>query len=264
MTSATAGTAAERQGRLWGARPAEWAEHEEMEPGRFAAALDGVAIPPGAPVLEVGCGSGVLLELLAARGHRVTGLDAAVPLAELARARVPGADVRVGDLEALPFADDSFAAVIGLNVFFFAADMVRALREAGRVAYPGAPILIGVWGRPERCEILPLLGAVRALDGPPAGPPPASLATPGVLEGIAAAAGLGPERAFAVDQTLVYPDTATAVRRLAAAGGMVEIAERHGEGAVADALRAAVAPFRGADGSVRLTNEWHHLVARAP
>src|ERR671917_139131 len=183
MTSATAGTAAERQGRLWGARPAEWAEHEEMEPGRFAAALDGVAIPPGAPVLEVGCGSGVLL-------------------------------------------------------------------EAGGGAYPGAPVLIGVWGRPERCEILPLLAAVRALDGPPAGPPPASLATPGVLEGIAAAAGLGPERAFAVDQTLVYPDTATAVRRLAAAGGMVEIAERHGEGAVADALRAAVAPFRGADGSV--------------
>jgi len=47
------------------------------------------------------------------------------------------------------YADDSFDAVCGFNAFYFADDMVAALREAGRVAKPGAPVVIQVWGRPE-------------------------------------------------------------------------------------------------------------------
>jgi ubiquinone/menaquinone biosynthesis C-methylase UbiE len=45
-------------------------------------------------------------------------------------------------MEALPWPDDSFELVTGLNSFFFANDMVTALREAARVAKPGAPVVI--------------------------------------------------------------------------------------------------------------------------
>ena len=45
------------------------------------------------------------------RGAQVTALDAAPTLLAVARERVPGADVREGDLEAVPFADASFDAV---------------------------------------------------------------------------------------------------------------------------------------------------------
>ena len=99
----------------------------------------------------------------AARG--VHGIDAAQALVELARLRAPSADVRVGDAEALPYADASFDLVAGFNVFFFASDLVAALREAGRVARAGAPVVAGVWGRPEACDMLRVIGAVRALGG---------------------------------------------------------------------------------------------------
>ena len=49
---------------------------------------------------------------------------------------MPEADLRLGDLQTLPFADDAFDLVTGFTSFFFAEDMVAALREAGRVARP--------------------------------------------------------------------------------------------------------------------------------
>jgi SAM-dependent methyltransferase len=253
-------TAAAEQGRLWSARAADWAAQEEMEPERFAPVAD--LVRAGEAVLEVGCGSGVFLGLAAARGARVTGVDAAAALVAVARERVPEADVRVGDAEALPFPDDAFDLVAGFNVFFFASDMVAALREAGRVARPGARVIAGVWGRPEACDVLTVVGAVRALGGPRPGGGP-SLAAPGVLEGIAAQAGLTPDAPFDRTLALRYPDLDTFVRRMMSAGPMVAEAEAHGAAAVADAIRAAGAGFRAADGSVRLVNEWHYAVARA-
>ena len=58
----------------------------------------------------------------------------------LARKRVPEADLRRGDMQFLPYEDDFFDVVAGFNSFFFAADMVAALHEAGRVAKPGVDI----------------------------------------------------------------------------------------------------------------------------
>jgi len=44
----------------------------------------------------------------------------------------------------LLYEDDTYDLVTGFNSFFFANDMVAALREAGRVAKPGAPVVIQV------------------------------------------------------------------------------------------------------------------------
>jgi ubiquinone/menaquinone biosynthesis C-methylase UbiE len=76
---------------------------------------------------------------VAERGLQPFGLDASEALIELARARLPEADLHVGDMEALPYDDDTFDLVTGFNSFFFANDMVVALREARRVAKPGRP-----------------------------------------------------------------------------------------------------------------------------
>jgi SAM-dependent methyltransferase len=89
--------------------------------------------PSGQRVLEVGCGSGVFLRAAADRGAEVSGIDASEALIELASRRVPEADLRVGDLQFLPYDDGVFDLVAGFNSFFFAANMVAALREAGRV-----------------------------------------------------------------------------------------------------------------------------------
>ena len=145
--TATSGTA-HLQGPLWGSRPIEWAEVEAQQAPAYEEAIGRVGVEPGDAVLDLGCGAGTFLGLAADRGAQASGLDAAEGLVEIARERVPGADVRVGDLESLPWADGEFDLVTGFCSFFFAGDMVAALREAGRVAKPGAPVVIQVWGRP--------------------------------------------------------------------------------------------------------------------
>ena len=64
-------------------------------------------------------------------------------------------------MEALPFDDDSFDVVAGFNAFFFAVDMVDALREAGRVAKPDAPVVVQVWGRHDRCDLEAMKAVIR-------------------------------------------------------------------------------------------------------
>jgi ubiquinone/menaquinone biosynthesis C-methylase UbiE len=129
-TDAASGSA-EKWGPLWGARPRDWAEHEDQQLPTYEEALRRVGLVPGQRVLDVGCGTGAFLRLVAERGGVPFGLDASEALLEIARERVPGADLRAGDMEFMPYEDHSFDLVTGFNSFFFAADLVRALREAG-------------------------------------------------------------------------------------------------------------------------------------
>jgi cyclopropane fatty-acyl-phospholipid synthase-like methyltransferase len=93
---------AERWGPLWGARPADWALSEDQQAPTYEEALRRVSLQPGNRVLDVGCGVGSFLRLVAERGARAFGLDASEELIELARTRMPDADLRVGEMEALP------------------------------------------------------------------------------------------------------------------------------------------------------------------
>ena len=105
------------------------------------------------------------------------------------------ADLRVGDMEALPYDDDTFDLVTGFNAFFFADDIVAALREAGRVAKPGAAVVIQVWGPHEHNDLEAMKEIVRPFFPPrPAdAPPEPDYSEPGVLEDLATRAGLDPE-----------------------------------------------------------------------
>jgi SAM-dependent methyltransferase len=264
MKSATRpqGTA-QRWGALWGARPRGWSEIEEQQLPTYEEAIRRVGISPGDAVLDLGCGSGVFLRAAADRGASVSGLDAAESLLEVAQARVPEAELTQGDLERLPYDDDRFDLVTGFNSFFFAADMTAALREAGRVAKPGATVLIQVWGRPERCDLTAMLGAISELRPQRAanGAPP--LWKPGVLERIAEQAGLSPRTAFDFSYAIEYPDEEVLAERMLSAGGIVEAVRDSGEDEVRHAIVRSLAPYRLADGSYRLENEWHYLVTIA-
>lgn len=57
----------------------------------------------GDQVLDIACGSGLALELASLRGAVASGIDASPRLVAVARDRLPGADVRVGDMAALPW-----------------------------------------------------------------------------------------------------------------------------------------------------------------
>jgi SAM-dependent methyltransferase len=259
LSTETTGSA-ERWGPRWGGRAADWAATEEQQLPTYEEAIRRLAIGTGTRVLEVGCGSGVFLRAAADRGAQVSGLDASAELVELARARVPEADVRVGDLQFMPYADDTFDVVAGFNSFFFAADMVAALREAGRVARPRGRVLIQVWGRHAACTLDAIKRITRPLvSGDPDAPPPPDLSEPGLLEGLASAAGLVPEETFDLSWPYVYEDDDALVRSMLSAASIGDAAgDREPE--VAAALVDVLAPYRKADGSYWLENEWHYLV----
>jgi len=264
-SAVTSSGSAARWGPLWGARAGDWATVEEQQAPTYEEGLRRAGLQRGQSVLDIGCGTGVFLALAAARGARVHGVDASEALAALARERVPGADVRIGEMEALPYEDDSFDVVMGFNSFFFADDMVAALREAARVAKPGAPVVLQVWGDPDRCDLEAMKGAVAPfMPAPPSdAPAPPELWRPGVLEEVAGAAGLRPESTFDLRWAYEFADDDALARALLSPGGIVRAVDVAGEDAVRAAIVDAMAPYRTPDGGYRLENEWHYLLARA-
>jgi SAM-dependent methyltransferase len=262
--TAQAHGSAERWGPLWGARPADWALSEEQHVPGYEAALARVALAPGQRVLDIGCGVGVFLGLVAMYGAEPHGIDASEALIALARQRLPGADLRVGGMESLPYEDGAFDLVTGFTSFFFANDMVAALREAGRVARPGAPIVIQIWGARERCSLEAMKQIARPYLPPrPAGAPPdIDLSEPGVLEALTTEAGLSPVDTFQARWAYKYPDADTLGRALLAPAGLALLVGPQGEENAKQAIVDGLAPFRLPDGSYRLENEYRYLIAR--
>jgi SAM-dependent methyltransferase len=253
------------QGELWSARAREWAELQEgsFRP-LYEAALTAAGVRAGSAVLDVGCGAGLALQIARARGAAVSGLDAALGLAAIARSRCPGSDIRLGDSEELPFADASFDVATGFNSFQYAADPVRALTEARRVTRPSGCVVIAVWGEPERCQLAPYLAAVgRLIPPPPPGAPgPFALSAPGALEALAEKAGLKPEAAKTVTTTMHFPNESTALRGLLASGAVERAIRTSGEDMVRGAVADAIRPCRQSGGSYAFSNEWRFLLSR--
>jgi SAM-dependent methyltransferase len=260
-----ASSSAERWGPLWGARPADWAISEEQHVPGYEAALGRAPLEPGQRVLDIGCGVGVFLGLVAGRGAQPHGIDASEALIALARERLPAADLRVGDMESLPYEDATFDLVTGFTSFFFANDMVAALREAGRVAKAGASVVIQVWGAHERCSLEAMKEIARPFmpPRPPDAPADPDFSQPGTLDALATAAGLTPVEAFVTSWAYTYPDAETLGRALLAPAGVALLVGSEHEDAVKAAIVDGLARYRTPDGAYRLPNEYRYLIARA-
>ena len=256
---------AQVQGQLWGDRAREWADLHEVgfEP-LYHDALKTAGVGQGTSLLDIGCGSGLALTVAHATGARVSGLDAAEQSIAIAKSRVPGADLRVGEIEELPFADQAFEVVTGFNSFQYAADRVHALREARRVMRDDGRLVVAIWGPPDQCEYKDYLAALGALmpPPPPGAPGPWALSAEGALEELAGKAGLQTIASGNVTCPFRFRDDDTARRGLLAAGPAVRAIQVAGEDAVADAVMRAVARFKKPDGSYVLTNVFRYIIAQ--
>lgn len=92
---------------------------------------------PGRATLEIGCGEGRVARDLAARGHRVTGVDASPTLLRAAREAHPDGHYLLADAAALGFEEASFDLVVAYNSLMDMQDMPGAVREAARVLERG-------------------------------------------------------------------------------------------------------------------------------
>ena len=105
-----------------------------------------VARPLG-DLLDIGCGQGRILKLLASRAHSTVGVDIDSDARRLARAELllagtPNTTLRHGDMYALPFEDDEFDTIILDDVLGTADNPTAALEEALRLLRPGGHMLL--------------------------------------------------------------------------------------------------------------------------
>jgi SAM-dependent methyltransferase len=131
------------------------ADHYDRYMGRYvpelAAGLADVAgVAAGQRVVDVGCGPGGLARELAARvgNAHVAAIDPAPQFAAACRERLPGADVREGVAEELPWDDGQFDAAVSSLVIGFLRDPDAGVREMARVTRPGGVVAACMWDLP--------------------------------------------------------------------------------------------------------------------
>src|SRR5262249_9722084 len=135
------------------------ADHFDDEPLSFwdlvgKRTVTNLKLQAGAKVLDVGCGTGAsALPAAQAVGKNgvVVGVDLASRLLERARtkaqtARLDNVEVRLADMTALDYPDNSFDAVVSVFSIFFVPDMEGLVRELWRMVRPGGKLAVTTWG----------------------------------------------------------------------------------------------------------------------
>jgi SAM-dependent methyltransferase len=257
------------QRSLWGTAPRDWAElaERENEP-LFLRVLDAAGVAAGTRLLDIGCGSGLLCELGAARGAVVSGIDITPGLLQIARERVPAGDFREADMSVLPFPDSYFDVVTGINSFQFAPDSRQAFTEAARVLRGGGRLAVAAFAEPERSEGTVMHLAMKQLivevEGEEDGYAPYALSSEEGLIAALTAAGLAPVDAVEVAVDWRYADTDTTLRGLFASAGGARAIRAVGRERVEPALRTAMQQFKGEDGAVTMHNLFRYALAEKP
>jgi demethylmenaquinone methyltransferase/2-methoxy-6-polyprenyl-1,4-benzoquinol methylase/ArsR family transcriptional regulator len=111
------------------------------------ALMDAVGQGPFQAVLDLGTGTGRIMELLAARAVRAVGVDASAAMLSVARTRLERAglknlQLRHGDIYALPVERNAYDVAVIHQVLHYLDDPARAVREAARTLRPGGKLVV--------------------------------------------------------------------------------------------------------------------------
>ncbi len=141
---------AETASRYFATHAANWDQLRAMhvtEERVEAAICDALGELDACRLLDLGTGTGRMLELLAPCSGRAVGIDASPQMLSLARARLERAGLRnamlrQGDLYALPIERNAYDVVIIHQVLHYLDEPARAIREAARALRPGGRLLV--------------------------------------------------------------------------------------------------------------------------
>jgi SAM-dependent methyltransferase len=264
--AAQAGHDWQAAGAAWGHAANDWSclyEHYAFEV--IVAIFSRLGVGPTMSVLDIACGSGLAVRHAHAMGAAVAGIDAAAELVEVAVARTPDADVRVGSMFELPWPVATFDAVISINGIWGGCE--RALEEAWRVLRPGGMIGISFWGNGRPLDLRecfkafarhapePHFASMKRLN---------NISTPGVAEEMLAATGFEIVERGQRISTIEWPDAEIAWRAVSSLGPSVP-ALTHGDAeAIKQEVLGALAGCRDARGIYRFRNDHQFVIGRKP
>jgi ubiquinone/menaquinone biosynthesis C-methylase UbiE len=104
---------------------------------QFALEMIEAKVPTGSKILDIGCGTGHLAGELMRRGYQALGVDFSEGMVSYAREHYGADRFQVGDIERIPFPDNSFDGIMCLGVMEYLSSDEPALREMWRVLKPG-------------------------------------------------------------------------------------------------------------------------------
>jgi SAM-dependent methyltransferase len=222
----------------WGHKAADFATL--AEPGNcreYVAMQHRLGVDAADRLLDVACGSGLAIELARLRGPSCCGIDASARLVAVARDRNPDCDIRVGDMNALPWDPATFDVVTSFRGIW--GTTPDAVAEIHRVLRPGGRVGITVWGHlkisPGAWALAPLrLAAKEKVDNQAM---MVSLGRPGAGEQLLESCGFLDIERTEVPFAWEFADPQVYARALAASGPAYEAIQNVGE---AEFHRAAV------------------------
>jgi demethylmenaquinone methyltransferase/2-methoxy-6-polyprenyl-1,4-benzoquinol methylase/ArsR family transcriptional regulator len=153
-------TRAARAEKYFAAQAPVWTETRRLHApeAEVEAAIVEAAGTGFARLLDIGCGAGRMLELLAPRADNAVGVDLSPAMLGVARAQIEQAglrnvQLRQGDIYALPVEGGAFDLAMLHQVLHYLDTPARALREAARALAPGGRLIV-VDFAPHQCEAL--------------------------------------------------------------------------------------------------------------
>jgi SAM-dependent methyltransferase len=220
----------------WGRKAVDFSSLSEPGNCREYVALHHLlAVDAGDRLLDVACGSGLAIELARLRGADCAGIDASSRLVQVARFRNPGCDIRVGDMNELPWEEGAFDVVTSFRGIW--GTTPAAVTEVYRVLSLGGRLGLTVWGHlkvsPGAWALAPFrLAAGEKVDNQAA---MVSLGRPGAGETLLESSGFVDIRRVQVPFAWEFADPDLYARALASTGPAYEAIQNVGEDAFHEA-----------------------------
>ncbi len=252
------------QGKLWSIQPQYWSQN--FEPyflPLYRKALQQLQLNENDSLLDAGCGSGMFSSLAIKTGADVVGIDAAHALLEVARKRNFSNTFLEEDLEALPFANDSFDVVAGFNSFQYAGSFENGLKEAKRTLRPGGKLVIAIWDKPELSDSTTVLKAIGNLaPPPPAGTPgPFALSEDGKVESVLNTLGLHLDAKNSIPCPFIYSSLSDGVKSFMGTGPAANALNYADKTTIENTIKEAMSPYHIVDDFYFLLNHFLLFIA---
>jgi ubiquinone/menaquinone biosynthesis C-methylase UbiE len=253
------------QGDLWGKNPEDWASIQETTGNAgYKHVFEFLEFKSTDKLLDVGCGSGFFSNLAHIKGVNVSGIDASAPLIEQAKKRNSSIKFLTGEMEELPFDDNTFDIVCAFNSIQYAESVKNAILESKRTLKEKGKLVIMIWGNKEDCEAGSFMKVIGSLLPPPTTPGaggPFALSENKLLENIIEECGLKIIDNTDLTSIWDYPNTETAIKGLLSAGPTAKAINNSGYKKVYKETVKVIKPYTKENGRVIYKNKFRVVIS---